>query len=185
MADVATTGLAEALRGRYTFERELGRGGMASVYLARDQKHDRLVALKVLQPGAASAVAADRFLREIRLTAQLQHPHILPLLDSGQTGGQLWYTMPFVEGESLRLKLDRESELPVGEVVRLLRDVLDALSYAHEHGLVHRDLKPQNILLSGQHALVSDFAGSCGRRSATSSFRGSVKPAGMATASKF
>src|SRR6187431_782416 len=109
MADVATTGLAEALRGRYTFERELGRGGMASVYLARDQKHDRLVALKVLQPGAASAVAADRFLREIRLTAQLQHPHILPLLDSGQTGGQLWYTMPFVEGESLRLKLDRES----------------------------------------------------------------------------
>jgi eukaryotic-like serine/threonine-protein kinase len=149
--------LAEALRDRYVFERELGRGGMATVYLARDIKHDRQVALKVMHPELAATVGLERFLREIRTTARLDHPHILPVLDSGEAAELLWYTMPFVDGESLRDRLRREIQLPVDEAVQLAHEVADALAYAHEHGLVHRDIKPENILLSGGHARVADF----------------------------
>ena len=155
-ADPRTT-LQSGLADRYTIERELGRGGMAVVYLAHDLRHDRPVALKVLHPELATALGADRFQREIHVAARLQHPHILTVLDSGETGGQLWFTMPFVEGESLRSRLARESQLPVEEAVRIAREAADALEYAHRHGVVHRDIKPDNILLSAGHALVADF----------------------------
>ena len=156
MADIAGQ-LGNALRDRYLLERELGRGGMATVYLARDLKHDRLVALKVLHPELAAALGPERFLREIRTTARLQHPHILPVLDSGEAAGLLWYTMPYVEGESLRGRLRREVQLPVEEAVGLAREVALALGYAHRHGVVHRDIKPENILLCDGQALVADF----------------------------
>jgi serine/threonine protein kinase/tetratricopeptide (TPR) repeat protein len=149
--------LADALRDRYVLERELGRGGMATVYLAHDLKHDRRVALKVLHPELAATLGPERFLREIRTTARLEHPHILPLLDSGKTAGQLWYTMPYVQGESLRDRLRREVQLPVDEAVRLTREVAEALDCAHRSGVVHRDVKPENILLSEGHARVADF----------------------------
>ena len=149
--------LSEALRERYLLERELGRGGMATVYLARDLKHDRAVALKVLRSDLAAAVGSERFLQEIRRVARLQHPHILAIHDSGESAGQLWFTMPYVEGESLRARLTREGELPIGEAIRLLGEVADALAYAHQHGLVHRDIKPDNVLISGHHAVVADF----------------------------
>ena len=149
--------LQAALADRYTIVRELGRGGMATVYLGRDLKHDRPVAIKVLRPELAASVGAERFLREIQIAAHLQHPHILPLHDSGQADGFLYYVMPYVEGETLRAKLAREGELPVMEAVRILRDVADALSYAHAHGVVHRDVKPENVMLSGGHAIVMDF----------------------------
>ena len=159
--------LVEALKERYAIEREVGRGGMASVYLARDLRHDRPVALKVLRPELASALGPERFLREIRLTANLQHPHILPLLDSGEAAGQVFYVMPYVPGESLRQRLAREGPLPLDEALRLTREVAEALDCAHAQGIVHRDIKPENILLSGQpshgqgasgsHALVADF----------------------------
>ena len=149
--------LAAALADRYRIERELGAGGMATVYLAQDLKHDRQVALKVLRPHLASTVGPDRFLREIRIAAQLQHPHILPLLESGEAAGFLFFVMPFVEGESLRDRLTRQGELPVHETVRLIGEVVDALGYAHGRGLVHRDVKPENVMLSGRHALVMDF----------------------------
>src|SRR4051812_2650096 len=149
--------LADALRSRYLLERELGRGGMATVYLARDLKHDRSVALKVLHTDLAAALGSVRFLLEIRQVARLQHPHILPVHDSGDSAGRLWFTMPYVEGESLRARLLHGGELPIREAVRLLRDVVDALAYAHRHGLVHRDIKPDNVLISGQHAIVADF----------------------------
>jgi serine/threonine-protein kinase len=145
------------LRDRYAIERELGRGGMATVYLARDLKHERPVALKVLHPELAATLGPERFLREIRTTARLQHPHILPVLDSGEVAGQLWYTMPFVRGESLRERLKREVQLPVEVAVDLARQVALALDYAHREGVVHRDLKPENILLSDGQALVADF----------------------------
>jgi TolB-like protein/tRNA A-37 threonylcarbamoyl transferase component Bud32 len=141
----------------YAVEREVGQGGMATVYLARDLKHNRQVALKVLRPELAAAMGGDRFPREIQIVAQLSHPHILPLHDSGEMGGFLYYVMPFVEGESLRQKLKREGHLPLPEAVRILREVTDALAYAHEHGFIHRDIKPDNVMLSGRHAIVTDF----------------------------
>jgi serine/threonine-protein kinase len=149
--------LRAALAGRYTLEREIGSGGMATVYLAEDVKHHRKVALKVMRPELAASMGATRFLREIETAAQLQHPHILPLHDSGEADGFLYFVMPYVEGESLRTRLARGGELPVGEAVRVLRDVADALAHAHARGVVHRDIKPDNVLLSGRHALVTDF----------------------------
>jgi len=149
--------LTAALSDRYTIERELGAGGMATVYLAQDLKHDRKVAIKVLRPELAAVIGAERFLAEIKTTANLQHPHILSLFDSGTVDGTVFYVMPFVAGESLRDKLTREKQLPVDESLRISREVADALQYAHEHGVIHRDIKPENILLHGGHALVADF----------------------------
>src|SRR5512146_2336803 len=156
MADVLEQ-LRSGLADRYTIERELGVGGMATVYLAHDVRHDRDVALKVLKPALAGALGAERFLTEIKLCARLQHPHILTVLDSGETAGHLWFTMPFVEGESLRDRLHREKQLSVDEALRITHEAAEALDYAHKHGVIHRDIKPENILLSGNHALVADF----------------------------
>jgi Tol biopolymer transport system component/tRNA A-37 threonylcarbamoyl transferase component Bud32 len=152
-----TARLAAALSGRYRIERELGAGGMATVYLAHDLKHNRPVAIKVMHPELAAALGSERFLREIEIAARLNHPHILPLLDSGDADGFLFYVMPFAGGQSLRQRLSKGGELPVADAVRLLRDVVDALGHAHAQGVVHRDIKPENILLSGAHALVTDF----------------------------
>jgi len=149
--------LRGALADRYAVERELGRGGMATVYLARDLKHGRPVAIKVLRPEIAAALGPERFLREIEVAARLTHPHILPLHDSGQAGGSLYYVMPYIEGESLRDRLEREGQLPLEEALRITREVASALSYAHGHDVVHRDIKPENILLSGGEAVVADF----------------------------
>lgn len=149
--------LEEALAERYTIERELGHGGFALVYLARDLRHDRHVALKVLHTEVAEAVGPERFEREIKLAARLQHPHILGVFDSGIAAGRLWFTMPFVEGETLRDRLKREHQLPVDVAVAIAREVADALDYAHHHGVIHRDIKPENILLTGRHAMVADF----------------------------
>jgi eukaryotic-like serine/threonine-protein kinase len=155
--------LREALQDRYAIERELGRGGMATVYLARDLRHDRPVALKVLHQELAATLGPERFQREIRLAARLQHPHILSVHDSGQVDrppGQppiLWFTMPFVEGESLRQRLSRETQLPIEDALRIGREAADALAFAHRHGVIHRDIKPENILLMSGHALVADF----------------------------
>jgi serine/threonine-protein kinase len=149
--------LAEALADRYAIEGEIARGGMASVHLARDLKHGRRVAIKVMRDEVSAAVGAERFLEEIRVTALLQHPHILPLFDSGSVGGLLWYAMPFVEGETLRSRLTREGRLPVDDAVRLAGEVADALEHAHARGIVHRDIKPENVLLQEGHALVADF----------------------------
>ena len=151
------THLATALADRYRIERELGAGGMATVYLAYDLKHDRRVAIKVLRPELAAVIGAERFLSEIRTTANLQHPHILPLFDSGAAGSSLFYVMPFVDGESLRDRLTREKQLPVADAVRLATEVAAALDYAHRHGVIHRDIKPENILLHEGSALVADF----------------------------
>ena len=156
MADVLER-VRASLAGRCTIERELGRGGMATVYLARDLKHERSVALKVLHPELAATLGPERFQREIKLAARLQHPHILTVLDSGEAAGQLWYTMPFVEGESLRERLTRERQLPLEDALQITREVADALGYAHGQGVIHRDIKPENILLSRGHALVADF----------------------------
>jgi Tol biopolymer transport system component/tRNA A-37 threonylcarbamoyl transferase component Bud32 len=149
--------LKSALDNRYTVERELGAGGMATVYLAHDTKHHRKVAVKVLRPELAASLGAERFHREIEVAARLQHPHILPLLDSGEAEGVLYYMMPFIEGESLRERLSRQGELPVHEAVRILVEIVDALAHAHARGVVHRDIKPDNVMLSGRHALVTDF----------------------------
>ena len=149
--------ISGALSARYRLEREIGAGGMATVYLAQDLRHDRRVALKVLRPELAAVIGAERFLAEIKLTANLQHPHILPLFDSGEADGFLFYVMPFVEGESLRDRLNREKQLPVDEAVRIATEVASALDYAHRHGVVHRDIKPENILLHDGRALVADF----------------------------
>ena len=149
--------LQAALVARYALDRELGHGGMATVYLAQDLKHGRPVAIKVLRPELAAALGAERFLREIEIAARLTHPHILPLHDSGEANGFLYYVMPYLEGESLRDRLNREPQLPVEEAVRIAREVASALSYAHSHDVVHRDIKPENILLSGGEAVVADF----------------------------
>ncbi len=149
--------LVHALEDRYRLERELGSGGMATVYLAQDLRHDRHVALKVLRPELAAVLGAERFLHEIKTTANLQHPHILPLHDSGEVDGTVFYVMPYVEGESLRDRLNREKQLPVEEAVRIGREVAGALDYAHRHGVIHRDIKPENILLHDGQALVADF----------------------------
>jgi serine/threonine-protein kinase len=149
--------LSTALAGRYTIEGELGAGGMATVYLAHDVKHDRKVALKVLRPELAAVIGAERFLAEIKTTANLQHPHILPLHDSGEVDGTVFYVMPFVEGESLRDRLNHEKQLPVGDAVPIATEVAGALDYAHRQGIIHRDIKPENILLHDGRALVADF----------------------------
>jgi serine/threonine-protein kinase len=155
--------LNAALAHRYTLERELGRGGMATVYLAHDLRHDRPVALKVLHQELTHALGPERFVREIRIAARLQHPHILPVFDSGTAqhpGGaveSLWFTMPYVAGESLRSRLAREPQLPLRDAVRIALEVADALGHAHRQGVVHRDVKPENILLSGDHCLLADF----------------------------
>jgi serine/threonine-protein kinase len=150
-------GLAEALSGRYTIERELGRGGMATVYLAEDLKHHRQVAVKVLDPGLAQTLGAERFLREIETAANLTHPHILPVFDSGEADGFLFYVMPFVEGETLQSRLEEEKQLPLEDALRITREIADALDYAHRQGVIHRDVKPANIMLEEGHAVLADF----------------------------
>ena len=139
--------LSTALAGRYRIEREIGRGGMATVYLARDMRHNRHVALKVLNPELGAVLGIERFLAEIEVTANLQHPNLLPLFDSGEVDGLLFYVMPYVDGESLRARLERERQLPVEEAVRIATAIAGALDYAHRHKVIHRDLKPENILL--------------------------------------
>ncbi len=156
MTDVVD-GLSNALASRYRLERELGAGGMATVYLAHDLKHERQVAIKVLRPELAAVLGADRFVQEIKTTAKLQHPHILPLFDSGQADGFLYYVMPYIEGETLRDKLNREKQLGIEEAVRITTEVADALDYAHRHDVIHRDIKPENILLHDGRPLVADF----------------------------
>src|SRR5437667_1143026 len=156
MADLSER-VRASLAGRYTIERELGRGGMATVYVARDLKHDRPVALKVLRPELAAVLGAERFLREIRLTAQLQHPHILTLIDSGEADGFLYYVMPYVEGESLRQRLEREGQLPLDEALRITGAIASALDFAHGRGVIHRDIKPENIMLHQGEPMVADF----------------------------
>src|SRR5512145_2436882 len=146
-----------ALTDRYRIERELGAGGMATVYLAEDLKHDRKVAIKVLKPELAAVLGAERFVQEIKTTAALSHPHILPLFDSGTADAFLFYVMPFIEGETLRDKLNRDTQLGIDEAVRITREVADALDYAHRHGVIHRDIKPENILLHDGRPMVADF----------------------------
>src|SRR5579864_2891137 len=152
-----TDPLNTALAGRYRIERHLGEGGMANVYLAEDLRHKRRVALKLLKPELAAVLGADRFVQEITTTASLQHPHILALFDSGTADSFLFYVMPWIQGETLRDKLNRETQLGVDEAVRIAREIADALDYAHRHGVIHRDIKPENILLHGGHAMVADF----------------------------
>jgi eukaryotic-like serine/threonine-protein kinase len=156
MAEVPAA-LQSALADRYTLERSIGSGGTATVYLARDRRHDRQVAVKVLRPELAATLGPERFLREIQIAARLTHPHILPLHESGEAAGFLYYVMPFVAGESLRGRLVREGKLATTEAALILREVADAIGYAHDQGVVHRDIKPDNVLLSGRHALVTDF----------------------------
>jgi serine/threonine-protein kinase len=149
--------LQEELGDRYDFEDVLGEGGMGTVYLARDRKHDRHVAIKTIRPDLTTDAGRRRFEREITITAGLQHPHILPLLDSGVAGETLYYVMPYVEGESVRARLTRQGKLPIDEVVRIGRDVASGLATAHKQGVIHRDIKPENILLTGGHAMIVDF----------------------------
>src|SRR5205809_3506776 len=149
--------LNAALTGRYEVEREIGAGGMATVYLARDLRHDRRVALKVLKPELGAVLGVERFLAEIRVTANLQHPNLLPLFDSGEAEGLLFYVMPYVEGESVRARLEREKQLPIDDALHIAVAVASALDYAHRHNVIHRDLKPENILLHEGQPLVADF----------------------------
>lgn len=168
MSDIEAR-LGKALAGRYAVERELGHGGMATVYLARDEKHGRRVAVKVLHPDLAKAVGGARFLREINIAAQLQSPHILPMLDSGEADGLLYYVMPFVEGDSLRGRLARGGALPASEAMRLWRDVVEGVAHAHRRGVMHRDIKPDNVMLAERHALLMDFGVAKAMSDATSS----------------
>src|ERR671921_863303 len=152
-----TLGAAAALDDRYAIKREIGAGGMAVVYLARDRKLAREVALKLLRPELGAVLGAERFLAEIRISARLDHPHVLKLLDSGEAGGLLYCVLPYVRGESLRQKLDREHRLGIDEALRITRQIASALDYAHRQGLVHRDIKPENILLQEGEAMLADF----------------------------
>src|SRR6266850_3200615 len=149
--------LSAALADRYVIERQIGSGGMATVYLARELKHDREVALKVLRPEIAAQLGAERFLNEIKITARLDHPHILTLIDSGESDGFLWYAQPYIRGESLRDRLRRETQLGIDEALAITRQAASALAYAHEHGVIHRDIKPDNILLHEGEAMLADF----------------------------
>ena len=149
--------LKAALAGKYEIDRELGAGGMAIVFLAYDPKHERKVAIKVMRPELAAALGSERFLREIKTAAKISHPNVLPVFDSGDADGFIYYVMPFVEGESLADLMSREQQLSIDDAVRIARETAEALSVAHSHGLVHRDIKPQNIMLSGGHAIVADF----------------------------
>src|SRR6266545_6897121 len=151
------TGLVPALAERYRIEREIGSGGMATVYLARDLKHDRDVALKVLRPELAAVLGVERFLNEIKISARLDHPHILTLIDSGAADGFLYYVMPLVRGESLRGKLKREKQLGLEEALDITKQITSALDYAHRQGIVHRDIKPENILIHEGEAVLTDF----------------------------
>ncbi|HEX6407356.1 MAG TPA: serine/threonine-protein kinase, partial [Gemmatimonadales bacterium] len=151
------TRLTAALGNQYAIERELGRGGMATVYLAHDLKHHRRLAIKVLRPELTAALGSERFLREIEIAAQFNHPHIVPVYDSGEAQGLLYYVMPYVVGESLRRRLSRQVHLPIDEAVEIACEVANALGYAHAQGIVHRDIKPENILLEGEQAVVADF----------------------------
>src|SRR5713101_8042207 len=157
MAALPFERLRAAVSDEYTIDRELGRGGMATVYLAQDVKHQRPVALKVLHPELAASLGPDRFLREIMTAAKLNHPHILGLHDSGEADGFLYYVMPYVEGESLRERLSREKQLPLEDAVRITGEIASALDYAHRRNVIHRDVKPENILLEEGHAVVADF----------------------------
>jgi eukaryotic-like serine/threonine-protein kinase len=148
--------LSQALAGRYRIDREIGRGGMATVYLGRDLKHERPVAIKTLSPDLSAAIG-QRFLREIDVIAKLNHPHVIPLFDSGRADHIVFYVMPYIAGESLRVRLERERQLPFEDAVRLAREIAGALAHAHQHGVVHRDIKPENILLADGVALVADF----------------------------
>src|SRR5438093_4521352 len=149
--------LQSTLGSSYSIERELGGGGMSRVFAAEDRQLGRAVVVKVLPPELAAGLNAERFRREIQVAARLQHPHIVPLLSAGSSNGMLYYTMPLIEGESLRARLAREGRLAIRDATRVLRDLADALAYAHAHGVVHRDIKPENVLVSGHHALVADF----------------------------
>src|SRR2546422_2909556 len=169
--------LKTAQADRYNFERELGHGGMATVYLAQDLKHHRKVAIKVLEPELAAALGPERFLREIEIAAGLNPPHILPLYDSGEAATSLYYVMPYLEGETLRDRLNRERQLPLEDALRITREVADALSYAHDHDVVHRDIKPENILFQAGHAVVSDFGIA---RAITAAAGGSLTATGIA-----
>ncbi len=156
MSDVLDR-LEAALADRYAVQRELGSGGMATVYLAEDLKHKRKVAVKVLRPELAAVLGAERFVQEITTTANLQHPHILPLFDSGEADGFLYYVMPYIEGETLRDKLNRETQLSIDEAVSITTAIADALDYAHRQNVIHRDIKPENILLHDGRPMVADF----------------------------
>ncbi len=157
MIEETSRDFATALQDRYLLERKLGQGGMATVYLALEVRHRRHVALKVLRPHLAESLGEGRFLREIEVTARLQHPHILPVFDSGETTGSLWYTMPYVEGMTLRDRMTRDGQLPIPFALKIAREIADALDYAHRHEVIHRDVKPENILLSEDHALLADL----------------------------
>ena len=170
--------LQSALGPAYLVESELGGGGMSRVFLAEEVRLGRSVVVKVLPPEMAAGVSAERFEREIQLAAKLQHPHIVPLLTAGAKGDLLYYVMPHIAGESLRSRITHERALPVGETVRILRDVCDALAYAHGHGVVHRDVKPDNVLISGKHALVTDFG--VAKAVSISSGAGTLTSLGMA-----
>src|ERR1041385_4339413 len=152
-----TAQLKSALAGRYDIDREIGRGGMATVYLARDVRHNRKVARKVLNPELGAVLGVERFLSEIEVTANLQHPNLLPLFDSGECDGLLFYVMPYVDGESLRARLDREKQLPIAEAVRIAVALAGALEYAHRNGVIHRDMKPENVLLKAGQPMIADF----------------------------
>jgi serine/threonine-protein kinase len=149
--------LAGALSDKYRLDRELGAGGMATVYLADDLRHQRKVAVKVIRPELGAAIGAERFSREITTTANLRHPNILPLFDSGEGAGLVYYVMPFIDGETLRDRLKRDTQLPIADAMRIADEVADALEYAHSRGVVHRDIKPENVLLENGHAVVADF----------------------------